>query len=167
MLTDGSTENCPWCGGPIYKNIGDLYVCLNSRSCGWRGYSFSSPPQPKSESEGRPGSALTSSQVYIEKLRETFGYESKMQIYRLRERLGDIEVERNTSAPVVVIFYPSGGVQQLPVPPAAGDFQFVSGPSPRVREARLDSGLKHPKIVVTIDPLCSGNPLSVLFHLKF
>jgi hypothetical protein len=163
MLTSGI---CPKCGGETYRNIGGLYICKNSRGCGWHDYSFSLQPQPELVREDLPSGELTSSQAYIEKLEETFGYESEVQIYRLRKRLGDIKVEGNTSEPIIVTFYPSGGTQQLPVPPTSEDFQFVSGPSPRQRDSRLGLGLKHRKIVVAIDPSCSGNPLPTLFYPK-
>ncbi len=102
---------------------------------------------------------LTSGQQYRQMLQRTFGYDGDREIPRLRRRLGNIQVEDQTSDRVYLTLYPSGGRQRIPL--AIGT-QAVD--AERLTQIQLAG--KFPHALVNINPQCSGNPCGVLCRIK-
>lgn len=162
MLTNRPILRCPWCGkSSLWQNNDGLYYCTEP-SCGFRSYTLSSSPQPQREPQLT--GELTSSQTYVEKLKKVFGYESAMQIWRLRLRLGNIQID-NASEGISIVYFPAGGEQRLPAPPGATNLQFID-PCPEIRQLNLNHKLEHPYSITDIPGQCSGKPVKIHYGFK-
>jgi len=157
---------CPQCGEPTYKNEAGASICTN-RECKWWGYSLTPAPQLEKESVPDAGvtsaaKTLTSSQEYITGLRWAFGYKSNREIYRLRKKLGNIDIAEavpsegsfitNTSDEVVIVtYYPAGGVRRFPLVQNTKEVELVNI---RLQQIQL-SGL-FPHMRGFVNPQLSG-----------
>jgi len=154
---------CPRCGGHTYKNEAGANICTN-RECKFWFYSFTPPPQLEKESLPDAGvtsvvETLTSSRQYITGLRQTLGYTSDRQIYRLRQRLGDIQIEED-SLGIILTFRPAGGHQRFPLIPGTQEVET------NIKLADINFNVVHPHIDGNIGAQCSGNPVFAKCYLK-
>ena len=159
-LVEGTV--CPCCGSGLWRNTDGLYYCTN-RNCPerWRSYSLEPLPQPPPQPKKEPvlgvevasaTKTLTSSQQYVITLRKTLSYKSDRHVYRLRQQLGDIQVEQD-SLGITLIYRPAGGPQRFPL--ATGTQEVETN----IKLVDIELKGVRPHIDGDVNAQCSGNPL--------
>jgi len=101
---------------------------------------------------------LISGQQYRRVLRRTFGFKQDREVFRLRSRLGNIQVEAKTSDCISLTFYPGGGRQRLPL---AKGTRAIDGQG----LIRIQPAGRRPHAFMSVEPTASGKPAVLLCRL--
>lgn len=162
VISHAYSDLCPLCHKPLPAHLkGGVHPECHRRQL-WE-LKLSEPEiyERAIECEKREAVAkpLTSGQEYRRVLQRTFGYEQDREIFRLRSKLGNIQVKAQTSGCISLTLYPGGGVQRIPL---AKGTRAVDGR--RLMEIQLAG--RYPYAFVSVDPASSGKPAVLLCHLK-
>jgi len=112
-----ASDLCSLCNQPLPAHLkGGVHLECHRRQMEARGLEEPEIYERVVEREKREAAPrkLISGQQYRQVLRRTFGYDGDHEVFRLRSRLGNIQVEAQTSDCISLTFYPGGGRQ----PPA-------------------------------------------------
>ena len=163
-----SPITCPKCGGITFTNAAGISWCEGASSCGWRGSAanteyISEEYSSRKRLPTRRMKEITSSMLHLTHLAHVLGYDSEeytvpRSVYRLRQKVGDIQLGVVTSDSIELIFYPSGGPSQR-FPLAQGTVAVTGRHLTRI----LCSGI-HPHVFADIPAVQSGKQYSLLCH---
>ncbi len=92
-------------------------------------------------------------------MQNALGYKDERNVYRLIDRLGNVQVSPVISGSIEITIYPGGGEQRVPLAQGTKTVDINN-----VQEIHLDG--KYPYAIVDIVQNCSGQPVTVTCHVK-